>query len=478
MKTSDITRRYALKIMGLTALAGFSNSVLAENKKRKRPNLIFILTDDQRYDAMANVGKFPWLKTPNLDKLVAQGTRFDNAFVTTSLCSPSRASFLTGCYANRHGVIINGTLDPKPEIQTFPQVLQKAGYETAYIGKWHMAPGDHARPGYDHWVSFNGQGRYYDCPMNDNGRKYTAEKYITDELTDHTVKFIKMKHEKPFMIYLSHKAVHGPFTPASRHEDLYTDIVVEPLDDPNDVIEDKPKWMKETMIKGRGTRKVVPPTSIFKNYMRGISAVDDGIGRILDTLEQKGILDDTVIVFAGDNGFFFREHGGLGDKRKAYEESMRIPLIMRYPKIAKAGTKNKDLVLNIDIAPTFLDLAGAKIPKSVQGQSWIPQLTHKAKGRESFLYEYYDEHIYRNTEQFASTPTSIAIRTKKWKLITFPELIDEIDELYDMQNDPKELRNLFKKPEYYKVRLDLSRELEILKRQISYVKPMPIETGK
>lgn len=481
MKKNEITRRDALKIMGLTGIASIAPGIAyadSEKKNQKRPNLIFILTDDQRYDAMANMGRFPWLKTPNLDRLVNEGVRFDNAFVTTSLCSPSRASFLTGCYANRHGVIINGTLDPNPEIPTFPQVLQKAGYETAYIGKWHMAPGDHVRPGFDYWVSFSGQGKYYDCQMNKNGENFVAKKYITDELTDHAVEFINKEHKKPFMIYLSHKAVHGPFTPAERHKDLYNDIELEPLDDPNDVVEDKPKWMQAAMKKGRKDEKVAPPRKMIKDYLRGISAVDDGIGKILDTLEEKDILDNTAIVFAGDNGFFFSEHGGLGDKRKAYEQSIRIPLIMRYPRMVKAGTKNSGLVLNIDLAPTFLELAQAEIPSTVQGKSWMGVLSGKDKGRESFLYEYYDEHIYRNTDQFRSTPTSIAIRTKRWKLITFPELQDEIDELYDLQDDPGELRNLIKKPEYAPKVRQMRQRLEGIKKQIGYVKPKPIETEK
>jgi len=235
-------RRDFLKSVGLgVASLAMPGCVVGSERAARRANIVFILTDDQRYDVMSCAGH-PWLKTPNMDRLAKEGVLFQNAFVTTSLCSPSRASFLTGCYAHTHEVFMNNGKYPNPSIPTFPQLLRKAGYQTAFIGKWHMGRPDSPRSGFDHWVSFSGQGRYDKNKLIVDGKTVRSEVYITDELTNYAVRFLKSKHNKPFMLYLSHKAVHAPFKPAKRHENLYSDIEIKSQHNPSDNLATKPEW--------------------------------------------------------------------------------------------------------------------------------------------------------------------------------------------------------------------------------------------
>ncbi len=442
-----------------------------------RPNLLFILTDDQRHDALSIYDTFPWLETPNLDALAADGVVFENAFVTTSLCSPSRGSFLTGTYANRHGVIVNEYVDPATELPTFPEVLQQNGYETAYIGKWHMAPHDTPRKGFDHWVSFRGQGKYFDCQLNIDGVSEMSQKYITDELTDRTIAFLRREREKPFAVYLSHKAVHGPFTPAPRHAELYSGVEFRSRDNPDDNMAAKPAWLREAAAKRRQGKPVADfgNEERMMNMLRAISAVDEGVGRIIAELREQEILDETAVVFAGDNGYFYGEHGGLGDKRKAYEPSMRIPILMRYPPLAEPGTREDAMVLNIDVAPTLLELAGARIPETMQGHSWVGVLRGEDAGRDSFFYEYYEEIRYRPRGGYGGTPTTLAVRTKDWKYITYPELEGEIDELYHLSADPEELNNLAVDPAHAGQLAHMKKLLAQQMEEIGYRKPEPVE---
>jgi len=457
METKNYTRRRFLKIVGLgTALTlqkyspAFGRS--GNSAFANRPNIIFILTDDQRYDAMGCAGH-PWLKTPNMDRLAKEGVLFKNAFVTTSLCSPSRGSFLTGCYAHTHEVFKNNGKDPKPSIPTFPLLLQKAGYETAFIGKWHMAGQNSPRPGFDHWVSFSGQGRYDKNKLNVDGKAVQSETYITDELTNYAVRFLKKHHDRPFMLYLSHKAVHGPFTPAKRHENLYSNVEIKSRHNPKDNLNTKPPW---------GRKMDKNWKSQILAYFRALAAVDESVGRILETLEQIKALDNTVIIFAGDNGYFHGEHGGMWDKRAAYEPSIRIPLTMRYPRLIKPGTTCDEMVLNIDLAPTLLELAGAAVPGTMQGQSWLDVLNGKP-GRKSFLYEYFQE-----VDRKYKRPTILAVRTKQWKYVTYPLDNSLTSELYDMVTDPEELNNLIGNPKYSDILEPMKKELERLKKESGF----------
>jgi N-acetylglucosamine-6-sulfatase len=455
--------------------------------KSGRPNIIFVLVDDLRWDAMGFTGKYPFLKTPNIDHLRAEGVHFQNAFCTHSLCAPSRATILTGMFPQTNGVSTNqeGREFNPDKTPSFAQILQNGGYATGFIGKWHMAESDEPRKGFDYWCSFSGQGNYDGNNLNINGKIIRNEGYITDELNKYALDFVDKNADKPFCLYLSHKAVHQPFTPAERDKDLYTaDLVPEPAGW-RDNMENKPAWQRvepnmeqRLRLRDKDLNKILPVRSRKfgpwpaktgkgeqKNYLRCLSAVDDGLGEIYDLLRKNGILDNTVLVFAGDNGFFHGEHG-KGDKRLAYNESMRIPLVMRYPGMAKAGSTVSEMVLNADIAPTFLDMAGVAIPAQMQGKSVVPLLHGKNEGwRKSFLFTYWPDLI-------CFIPRITAIRTERYLYSTTPDLKD-IDELYDEQADPAELNNLAENPNFSDLKSKLSKELELLKKETGYRDDIP-----
>lgn len=448
----------------------------------ERPNILFILTDDQRYDAMGFMGHPPFLKTPNIDRIAREGAHVRNTFVTISLCAPSRACFLTGMYAHKHGVVTNEGSEFDPSTcPSFPQLLQKAGYETAFVGKWHMAAKSDPRPGFDYWLSFKGQGVYEDPKLNENGREFQATGYMTDLLTDHAVKFLEKKRDKPFCMILSHKAVHGPFTPPDRHkDDLADDSIPEPASY-KDTYADKPQWMRRTFTYGiqrsqwaASEDKPIPDKIVRKewngkgmmDYYRTILGIDDSVGQVLDALEKAGKLDNTVVVFAGDNGYFVGEHG-LGDKRLMFEESIRIPFLVRYPKLVKGGTKVDGTVLNIDLAPTLLELAGEKVPEGMQGRSMVPVLKGKP-GHESFLYEYFRE------AWAAGLPLMLGVRTNGWKYCSYPDMND-IEELYDLKADPIEMHNLSQDPAHATQLKEMRDELARLKAATGY--PEGVQLG-
>jgi len=420
----------------------------------------------------------PFVKTPNIDRIAASGVRFGNALVTTSLCSPARASFLTGAHAHIHGVQTNEDQELDPSYSTFPQLLQQAGYETAFVGKWHMRRDATPRPGFDYWLSFVGQGEYIDPQLNENGRDFKQEGYITDILTDYAVKFLKRKRNKPFCLYLSHKAMHALFIPAERHKDLYDPAEQVKPESWDDDLSGKPKWLRELHFRGGRLKNKVPPGGIPDaiepkewevtddrnvrrvNWHRTLAAVDESVGAVLETLRQQSRADNTIVIFAGDNGFFLGEHG-LVDKRLAYEESLRIPLLISGRQIAKPGRVIPEMALNIDVAPTILDLAGIPIPSSMQGRSLKPLLAdQKTPWRPSFFYKYYKE------AWLPGIPTIEAVRTTDWKYIRTPEL-DDIDELYDLKNDPHEMKNLASDPAYKeqldKMKAELERQIQATK---------------
>lgn len=453
--------------------AGAAAAAFAQ-KGAKRPNFLFILTDDQRWDALSCLGH-PFLKTPGLDRIRREGVLFANAFVTTSLCSPSRACFLTGTYAHTNGVTDNTGRELDPErTPSFGQLLQKAGYETGYIGKWHQARHANPRKGFDHWLSFRGQGVYIDPDLNENGREFKATGYMTDILTDAALQFIRKERSKPFCLVLAHKAIHGPFTPAERHKDLYSDVAVPEPPNYKDDLSSKPAWQRRT---GKDASAAVPerrepppwnphPPSPFMDYYRALAAVDEGVAKVLDALQAQGILDDTVIFFAGDNGYFKGEHNGKGDKRLAYEEALRIPYLMRYPRLAKPNSTVSQLVLNIDLAPTLLDLAGVAIPPHMQGRSLQPLFSGKApKWRESFLYEYW-------VDMNPVLPRMVGVRTRDAKFIRYPD-IEDIPEMYDLKKDPYEMKNVALEGSYAGQRKSLESELDRLMAETKYVDAVP-----
>jgi len=472
----QLTRREALRGLAATGFAWTLGRTFGAPAGPDRPNVLFVLTDDQRWDALGCLGH-PFLKTPNLDRIRADGALFANAFVTTSLCSPSRASFLTGCYAHTHGVMQNEKRDfDFAATPSFAQLLQPAGYRTGYIGKWHMAGTSEPRPGFDYWLSFRVQGVYTDPVLNENGKESKATGYMTDLLNEKALAFLESAPAgQPFCLYLSHKAVHQPFTPAPRHEGLWPQAEMPEPPNYGDTFEGKPDWMRnaygvtsERVVNDRPgadtEARPIPPWDGKRksalDYYRAIEAVDEGVGKILALLEKQGRLDNTVLVFAGDNGYFWGEHR-RGDKRLMYEESLRIPLLIRYPKLVQAGSTIERMALNIDLAPTLLDLAGVPVPSHMQGRSWRPLFGGDATGwRRSFLYEYW-------VDLTPTIPRMIGVRTENWKLVRYPDLQD-LDELYDLRNDPHELHNLAQIPVHAEVYGKMKTELDRLLKETGY----------
>jgi N-acetylglucosamine-6-sulfatase len=427
--------------------------------------------DDLRWNALGCVGH-PFVKTPNIDRLAREGALFRNAFVVTPLCSPSRASFLTGQYAHTHGVVDNTNHDRLSHgLDTFPRRLQGAGYETAFVGKWHMGNDDAPRPGFDRWVSFKGQGDFNDPVLNEDGQARQVVGYMTDLLNDRAVAFLQRKRDRPFALVLAHKGVHGPFTPAERHKELYKD---DPIPRPANADDDYsgkpmlrrplPEPPRKATSKPKAKAKAAPAPvrgageGLIRQQLRCLRSIDEGVGAILKTIDALGRRDDTVVIFTSDNGYFWGDHG-LGDKRAAYEESIRIPLLIRHPARIKPGTVRNDLVLNLDLAPTALDLAGLAIPKSIQGRSLTPLCEGEPGGwRGAFLAEYIEEPAYPRIATWQ------AVRTGRWKLIHYPGLAG-MDELYDLEADPIELNNQIADPSAQSTRRDLEAELERLRRE-------------
>ncbi|MBX3279407.1 MAG: sulfatase [Acidobacteria bacterium] len=435
---------------------------LAKIPARKPRNIVFILADDHRYDALGFLGH-PFLETPHLDAMARRGVHFPNAFVTTSLCSPSRASILTGLYAHRHRVVDNNNPVP-PGTVYFSQYLKRAGYDTAFIGKWHMGgEGDDPQPGFDYWVSFRGQGTYLPGKdgLNVNGRRVPQRGYITDELTDYAIDWLKNRRsDRPFMLYLSHKAVHAEFIPADRHKGRYADKVFTP---PASIDADpqggdlRPRWVRDQRNSWHGVEfpyhSDLDIAEYYKRYTETLLAVDDSVGRVMDELRRRGVLDSTLIVYMGDNGFAFGEHG-LIDKRTAYEESMRVPMIAHCPEMFGTNERKvSQVVANIDIAPTLLETAGMRAPNTMDGRSFLSIAEGKqTQWRSALLYEYYWE---RN---FPQTPTIHALRSDRFKYIHYHGIWDT-DELYDLENDPFERRNLINDPAHAGTVKKMNREL-------------------
>ena len=484
----EITRREAVAGM---AAAGASLGLLGRSEAQRRPNVVFILIDDMDVNAMSCMNH-PFMKTPHMDRLAREGLRFENAFVNISLCSPSRACFLTGCEPQRTACPTNEGEEYDHRVPTFPLVLQQNGYDTAYVGKWHMANAADPRPGFNYWLSFRGQGVYTDPPLNENGREFKATGYMTDLLTQYAVDWLKRERSQPFCLYLSHKAVHGPFTPPERYQGALADAVVPEPPNYRDDFHDKPWWIRANMVRGSRREQwrknadkpvpdAIPPVEWQGgknqlNYYRTLMGVDDSVGTVLDTLQELGVLDDTLVIFTSDNGYFHGEHR-RGDKRLAYEESMRIPMLVRYPRLVKAGTVTAPMTLNIDVCPTVLDICGAPIPEGVAGASFKPLLTSPgtkpADWRDDWLYQYFQE------GWLEGLPNLQAVRTERWKYIASPDYPEDV-ELYDLQTDPIEMVNLAGQPETAEIQAKLAKRLaELLAAaDASQLPPPPPPPGK
>ncbi|MBI3207676.1 MAG: sulfatase [Candidatus Solibacter usitatus] len=415
-----------------------------------RPNFILILVDDLRFDELGCLGH-PFAQTPHADRLAREGTAFVNAFATTPLCSPSRASFLTGQYAHANGIVDNTARDAHSHrLITWPRVLHDNGYETAFLGKWHMGNDDTPRPGFDRWVAFRGQGQCFDPALNIDGKNLPSKGYVTDILTGHAVEFLERRREKPFCLYLAHKAVHPnidqrddgsvnpatissgeAFLPAPRHRDLYAgktpprraNYAIPPANAPAfaQQIDGVPKLSKDTATDDK----------TILNRLRMAKAVDESLGRILETLEKTKKLDDTVVIFTSDHGYFYGEHALGAERRMAFEETIRIPLLVRYPKKFAPRARPRQMVLSIDIAATALELAGIKSAQPLHGRS----LLTKAR-RDAVLIEYFSDTVFPRIRKMGYR----AVRTERWKYVHYVDLKDA-DELYDLKSDPFEMRN-------------------------------------
>ncbi len=449
-----------LTALVLLGLLGWPAIGRAESQSPPRPNIVFILLDDLRWDDLACTGH-PFVQTPHIDRLAREGALFRNAFATTPLCSPSRASFLTGRYPHAHGVLDNVDRSAlSHELVTWPRLLHDAGYETGYVGKWHMGNDDTRRPGFDYWVSVKGQGTYTDPELNDDGNVARVPGYVTDIFNERAVGFLKRQRTKPFLLYVAHKAVHpdlvqyadgrlsdpsaGTFVPAARHRDLYAGNPIPRRPNVGDRLEGKPALRRP--IDGLPPLGAETGTSDeqIRNRLRVLMAVEEGVGQIVAALEQSGKLDDTLVILTSDHGYFYGEHGLSVERRLAYEESIRIPLLMRYPRLIRPGIEPGPIVLSLDVAPTLLELGGAPLPTGLHGRSLVPLLAGRPwLPRTSFLIEYFSatDIVFPRMRRMAYQ----AVRTERWKYIHYTELKD-MDELYDLEADPFELRNLVPEP--------------------------------
>jgi arylsulfatase A-like enzyme len=439
------------------------------------PNFLFLYTDDQRWDALGVVqrergdeARFPWFATPHLDRLASEGVRFRNAFVVSSLCSPSRACFLTGQYNHRNGVANNHSPFPENSV-THATLLRAAGYTTGYIGKWHMGS-QRERPGFDFAASFVGQGRYNDCPFVVNGKETPTTGWVDDVSTEYAIAFLKENRAKKFSLVVGYKSSHGPWQPPERAKNRFTGAVSRSAPNLNVAPAYRPENASRPAPANRNRNRANNPMSdrsgMQRNYFRTLSAIDDNVGRLLQTLDELGLTENTVVVYSSDNGYYLGEHQ-LGDKRSAYEESLRVPFLVRYPKGMRQtkGRTEDDMVLNIDLAPTLLDFAGVAIPKEMQGRSLRPHLSGaRPRPREAFFYEYFYERGY-------TIPTVLAVRTPDAKLIKYPGK-DEWTELFDIKADPYETRNLYDDPAHRPLRERMLAEFERQAKSVEYRVPV------
>lgn len=484
-----ITRRQALAA-GAGALASCARG------GARRPNILYIMTDDQTAGEMSCAGN-RILKTPNMDRLANEGVRFANCFVTNSLCAPSRATALTGCYSHINGVRGNSEAKdaPKelinPAITTYPQLLQKAGYNTAVIGKWHLSDDPE---GFNYSCILPGQGEYFDPDFIENGTRKKFHGYSTDITTELALDFLEKNTNSPFLLVYQHKAPHRPFKPAPRHAKLYDDIELPyPATFDDDYATRRLAKEAQDMrfdISLAGDYKDLPEglspearkkwifQRFVKDHYRATYGVDENLGRVLEFLDENRLAEDTLIIYTSDNGYFLGEHGWY-DKRFMYEPSLRIPLLVRYPRLGVRGRVPEQMVQNIDFAPTILDFAGVPIPATMQGRSLRPLLEGKppADWRRSIYYTYFENSwvLHGKGREAMSDPGFAyftahrvsphrGVRTGRHKLIQYYSEGDYW-ELFDLQTDPNELKNIYGDPAYASVTADLKQELTRLRQQ-------------
>ena len=481
-------------LIAAVALAACGSCTRSAPPEARKPNILFVLLDDLRWNAPSYAGN-PHVNTPNIDRIAREGITFQNAFCTTSLCSPSRASILSGVYAHRHGVTNNFTEYPSA-MRSFPQSLREAGYETAYIGKYHMGENnDEPRPGFDYFVTHKGQGKYFDTEFNINGqRREIVKGYYTNVVTDMALDWMRRDHHgKPWLMMIGHKATHSFYTPEPKYSHSFDNVPVSYPDSAFDLA-GKPDWIRERLTTWHGIygplfdfRKKFPDVSTegeeaFQNMVRAywgtLMSVDDSVARLRQYLDETKQIDNTIVVFMGDNGLLEGEHG-MVDKRTMHEPSIRIPLAVRYPALSSGGKAVPEQVLTEDIAPSLLELAGAGALPDIDGRSWVTLVrAGDPAWRKSWFY------YYNYEKQFPYTPNVRGVRTEGWKYVRYPHGDGGPDrhkaELYDLRSDPGELRNLIDDPAAAATVKDLQQELARLMAQTGLTAtrdPMPVDEG-
>ena len=478
----------------------------------RRPNIVFIFSDDHAYQALsAYSDPRKLLETPNLDRIAKQGMRFDRCVVPNSICGPSRATVLTGKYSHANGFYNNTNSRFDGTQTTFPKLLQKAGYQTAIVGKWHLVSDP---TGFDYWHILPGQGAYYNPPMIKNGERIKHEGYCTDLITDHSLDWLRNRDKsKPFLLMCQHKAPHREWSPALRHlghdgdrkypepdtlfddyagrgkaerdQDMTLAKTFNLLDakltrPPSLNAEQAKEWDKYYGPRNEAFQKANPQgkdlvrwryNRYLHDYLGCVKAVDEGVGRVLDYLDKEGLAENTIVVYSSDQGFYLGEHGWF-DKRWIFEESLRTPMLVRWPGVTKPGSTNADLVSNLDFAPTFLEVAGVPLPADVHGKSLTPVLKGQtpADWRKSFYYHYYEYPGPHDVRRH------YGVVTDRYKLVHFYEPGVDYWELFDLKTDPKELTSVHDKSEYAAARKDLEAELARLRAELKVPEKDPPET--
>ena len=463
-----------------------------------RPNILFIMTDDHAAHAMSCYGS-RINQTPNLDRIAQGGMLFNNCFCTNSLCEPSRAAILTGTYNHINEVTTIGAhIDNRQE--NVAKILQRNGYQTAIVGKWHLGQGPaHWPTGFDYWNILQGQGPYFDPEMVCNGEKVQYEGYTTDLITDLSLEWLKERDkEKPFFMMYHHKAPHRPWDPDDKHADMYEDIDIPTPDTFDDDYSNRAaaagaaqmtvaEHLTERDLKQPVPQGLTPAEEkhwkyqrYIKDYLRCVASVDDNVGRVLDYLDDEGIADDTLVIYTSDQGFFLGDHGWY-DKRFMYEESLRMPFIIRHPRSIASESVNNDIITNVDFAATFLDYAGIDQPDRFQGHSFRPLLEGSTpEDWPKIMYYRYWMHLAHH-----HVYAHYGVRTHRYKLIYYyadalgqPGAIDESKppewELFDLDEDPNELNNVYHDPAYADIAAELRGELRRLQEEVQDA-PYPAE---
>ncbi|MCP4314386.1 MAG: sulfatase-like hydrolase/transferase [Bacteroidetes bacterium] len=465
MKNLQILKNYqSTLILSLTLLLFSACSQRAPVQPGKRPNVIFIMADDQRSDMLSTNGN-PYVKTPHLDRLAAEGCNFKNAFTVSGVCSPSRADFFSGKYAHQCGApqIIWDNHTFRMNETPFPALLHNEGYYSAHIGKWHLGEGQKQKEGYDYWAGFEWLGSFFNTTVHVNGKVEQHQGFSDDILAGMAADRIQemATMSQPFCLFVGLKAPHLPFSFPERYNEYLDDVnIPEPASIDEDYDESgRAPIMKTNVIKVRTFQGGIPMFGSWENYVksyyRSSQALDDAVGTILEAIDKAGITNETIVIYSSDQGYTLGEHG-MTEKHYGYEQVMRIPMIIRYPDMIQPGITPPGMALNIDVAPTVLDLCGVEPPAEMTGKSWRPLLedggSQAGIWREDFLFEYWD---YRPI-----LPSQLAVRSDRYKLITYQDFPEQ--ELYDLEKDPEENHNVIHKPEYVEIKRDMQKRLQRL----------------